>query len=94
MPGLTVNVCAIVCTQSKHTHTYVVVFCKRNQCLAFDVAIVQTHGNNIRYGHALRMNVMSGGSGHTVVVETLTTTGLNCKWYAHAVNVMTCYSCN
>ena len=29
----------------------------------------------LTYGHALRRNVMSGGSGHTFVVHTLTTTG-------------------
>ena len=54
-------------------------FLKRNCC---DVAIVLTHGN---YGNALRM---SRGSGHTLVVDTLTTrcwTKTHCKWYAHAV---------
>ena len=29
----------------------------------------------LTYGHALRRNVMSGWSGHTFVVHTLTTTG-------------------
>ena len=50
-------------------------------------ALGLTHGNNFRYGHALKMNVMSGGSarGRHIDYNRSGVGSINhCEWYAHA----------
>ena len=51
-------------------------------------ALGLTHGNNFRYRHALKMNVMSGGSARGRHIDYnrsgVGSIKTHSKWYAHA----------
>ena len=77
-----------LCTHPTNVHMYVVpLYIHPNthtewvsvQEMFVDVSSILSHWNIFRYGHALSVNVMSGGAGHT-------------SWWTHLLQQVRCTS--